>query len=144
MKLRALRQNENAQDEIFQSPECQELLKVYETYYPEMGYQPPWTAYLILHHNKVVGTCSFTGKPVDGKVEIAYWTFKEFEGQGIASFACKELIEIALKADSSVRITAKTAPEKNASTAILEKNGFVYSEIVQDEDIGDAWLWTMQ
>jgi hypothetical protein len=41
-----------------------------------------------------------------------------------------------------VIITAKTAPEHNASTKILEKNNFVFTEIVQDEEIGDAWLWT--
>jgi len=39
-------------------------------------------------------------------------------------------------------ITAKTAPEHNTSTKILEKNNFVFSEIVQDEKSGDNYLWT--
>ena len=72
-----------------------------------------------------------------------YWTFKEFEGQGIASFAWKELIKISQTADPKVAITAKTAPEHNASTKILENNKFIFTEIVQDEEIGDAWLWTL-
>jgi RimJ/RimL family protein N-acetyltransferase len=77
-------------------------------------------------------------------VEIAYWTFNEFEGQGIASFACRELVKISQNADPNVIITAKTAPEHNASTKIVEKNGFVFTEVVQDEEIGDAWLWTLK
>jgi hypothetical protein len=36
------------------------------------------------------------------------------------------------------KITAKTAPQENASTKILRKNGFTFSKIVQDEEIGDA------
>jgi RimJ/RimL family protein N-acetyltransferase len=41
-------------------------------------------------------------------------------------------------------ITAKTAPEHNASTKILENNNFTFTEIVQDDEIGDAWLWTLK
>ena len=41
-------------------------------------------------------------------------------------------------------ITAKTAPDHNASTKILEKNGFRYSGIVQDDDIGDASQWLLR
>jgi len=81
---------------------------------------------------------------VDGVVEIAFWTFSEFQGQGVASFVCPHLIDIALAEDPSVVITAKTAPGPNASTRILEKNGFAYRRIVEDDDIGDAWLWVRQ
>jgi RimJ/RimL family protein N-acetyltransferase len=100
--------------------------------------------YFVIRQNQIVGSCSFIGKPQDGKVEIAYWTFKDFEGQGIASFACKELITIVYHADAGLIITAKTAPEHNASTKILEKNNFVFTEMVQDDEIGNAWLWTHQ
>lgn len=64
------------------------------------------------------------------------------KGQGIASFACKELVTIAYQADPVLTITARTAPEHNASTKILENNHFAFTGIVQDEEIGDAWLWT--
>ena len=98
----------------------------------------------MVREDKIVGSCGFVGQPKDGKVEVAYWTFKEFEGQGIASFACKELVAIAYRADPSLTITAKTAPEHNASTKILAQNNFVFTEIVQDHEIGDAWLWTLK
>lgn len=143
MKLRILQLEENKTDRLFESADCQTLLEMYNGYYPIIGFNLPWVAYLVVVQNKVVGSCSFTGKPVDGKVEIAYWTFKEFEGQGIASFACKELVLIAQNAAPEVTIIAKTAPEHNASTKVLENNGFKFEEIVQDEEIGDAWLWVL-
>lgn len=143
MKLRTLSLHEDKQNPLFNSPECQQLIEIYADYYPKTGFELPWVAYLIVHDDIVVGTASFTGRPVDGVVEIAYWTFKAFEGQGIASFACRELISIAQKADPTVLVTAKTAPETNASTSILERNGFVRKGVVQDEEIGDAWFWAL-
>ena len=143
MELRILQLKENKTDKIFESTDCQTLLEMYENYYPQNGFNLPWVGYLVVRQNQIVGSCSFTGQPKDGKVEIAYWTFKKFEGQGIASFACKELISISQNADPKVTIIAKTAPERNASTKILENNGFTFKEIVQDDEIGDAWLWTL-
>ena len=112
-------------------------------FYPNIGFNKPWIGYFALKNNQIVGTGSFTGQPINGTVEIAYWTFKDFEGQGIASFVCKQLISIAKSTDPSIIITAKTAPEHNASTKILANNGFTYTSIVQDDEIGDAWLWTL-
>jgi [ribosomal protein S5]-alanine N-acetyltransferase len=144
MELRILQLNENKLDKLFDSLDCQTLLEMYDDYYPKIGFNLPWVSYLVIREDQVVGSCSFTGQPIDGKVEIAYWTFKEFEAQGIASFACKELISISQSADPKVIITAKTAPEHNASTKILDNNKFIFTEIVQDEEIGDAWLWTLK
>ncbi|MFZ1496795.1 MAG: GNAT family N-acetyltransferase [Saprospiraceae bacterium] len=142
MNLRPIRLNEDKTNEAYASADCQLLLQMYDDFYPKIGFNIPWVAYFVVRQNQIVGSCSFVGQPQEGKVEIAYWTFKEFERQGIASYACKELVTIANQTDPSVRITAKTAPEHNASTKILENNYFVFTEIVQDEEIGDAWLWT--
>ena len=144
MNLRILNLVENKADKLFESNDCQTLLKMYDNFYTKIGFNLPWVAYLILQQNQVFGLASFKGQPKEGKVEIAYWTFKDFEGQGIASFACKELITISQNADPKVIVTATTAPEHNASTKILENNKFVFTEIVQDEEIGDAWLWTLK
>jgi [ribosomal protein S5]-alanine N-acetyltransferase len=144
MELKILRPEEDKTDKLFESPDCQTLLQMYEDYYPKTGFNPPWVSYLIIRQNKVVGSCGFTGAPDNGKVEIAYWTFKEFEGQGIASFACKELVKIAQRSDSAVTVTAKTAPGPNASTRILQNNRFIQSGTVVDEEIGEAWLWTLR
>ena len=142
MELKAIELNLDKTNSSYSSDDCQILLKSYDEYYPTIGYHLPWVGYFVVRENKIVGSCGFTGQPKDGKVEIAYWTFKEYEKQGIASFSCKELVLISQEQDPTVIITAKTAPEHNASTKILEKNGFRFTEVVQDHEIGDAWLWT--
>ncbi|MBE7515045.1 MAG: GNAT family N-acetyltransferase [Chloracidobacterium sp.] len=140
MELRILDLAEKA-DELFASDDCQAIFAMYEDFYPTIGFVPPWVGYFVVRDGLVVGCCGFVGQPQDGKVEVAYATFKEFEGRGIASFSCSELLKIAYANDPSLMVTAKTAPEENASVAILRKNGFIYSGIVQDHEIGNAWLW---
>lgn len=144
MYLKPITLKEDKTHRIYASADCQQLLNMYDDFYPKIGFNIPWIGYFVMRENQVVGSCSFVGKPKDGKVEIAYWTFKEFEGQGIASFACKELIALAYQTDPNITIIAKTAPEKNASTKILENNNFVFTEIVQDDEIGEAWLWELK
>ena len=143
MKIQPINLNEDKSSEIYASSDCQELLKIYDDYYSNIGFNPPWIGYFVIRENQIVGCGGFTGKPADGKVEIAYATFKPFEGQGVASFACGQLISISQTTDPTIIITAKTAPENNASTKILGRHGFVFSGIVQDEEIGDAWLWIL-
>jgi ribosomal-protein-alanine N-acetyltransferase len=141
MTLVPLLIDEDQTKPIYANPDCEELFKSYPDYYYKVGYNPPWIGYLIMQDDKVVGAGGFTGKPQDGKVEIAYWTFKNYEGQGIASFVCKHLVEIAKVTDPHVIVTAKTAPDQNASTTVLQRNGFVFKGVVQDHEIGDAWEW---
>jgi RimJ/RimL family protein N-acetyltransferase len=141
MNLRPITLKEDKTNELYALADCQLLLNIYDDFYPKTGFNIPWIGYFVVKQDKIVGSCGFVDQPQDGKVEIAYWTFKEFEGQGIASFACKELVSIAYQTEQSLIITAKTAPEHNASTKILANNNFTFSEIVQDEEIGDAWLW---
>jgi [ribosomal protein S5]-alanine N-acetyltransferase len=141
MELQPITLAEDRSIPRYATPDCQELIAIYADYYKKIGYHPPWIGYFVLRDDLVVGSCSFTGQPKEGRVEIAYWTFKANEGQGIASFSCKALISLAKTTDPALIITAKTSPEHNASTRILEKNGFEFSGIVQDDEIGDAWEW---
>lgn len=128
----------------FSSEDSQLALKMWEEYYPKIGFHFPWVGYFIKRDNIIVGSCAFTGPPVNNRAEVSYWTYKQYEGQGIATDACRQLITIAKNADPAITIIAKTAPEKNASTTILERSGFVFSGIVQDHEIGDAWEWTLK
>lgn len=136
--------DEDKTKEIYANADCQEIFKSYPDYYYKVGYNPPWIGYFVIRDGIVVGVGGFTGQPKDGKAEIAYGTFKDYEGQGIASFTCKQLIAIAKTTDPEIIIWAKTAPEKNASAKILERNGFKFTGIVQDEEIGDAWEWMLK
>ena len=133
--------DEDKAKEIYANPDCQEIFKSYPEYYFKTGYNPPWIGYFVIGEGKVLGVGGFIGQPKDGIVEIAYNTFKEYEGQGIASFSCQQLISIAKATDPQIIIIAKTSPEQNASTKILQRNRFKFTRIVQDEDIGDAWEW---
>jgi len=144
MELKIIELNIDKLKEIYASTDCQQLINTMNEFYPKIGFNKPWVGYFAFNNNQVVGTGGFTGQPKDGKVEIAYWTFKEFENQGIASFVCKQLITIAKATDLNIIITAKTAPEHNASTKILQNNGFAFTEITQDDEIGNAWLWTLK
>ena len=133
--------DEDKSKPIFANVDCQEIFKSYPAYYYKVGYNPPWIGYFVIRDEAVVGVGGFVGKPKDGAVEIAYGTFKSFEGQGIASFACKQLISITKSVDPLFILTAKPTPEHNAPAKILSGNGFEFTGIVQDEGIGDAWHW---
>ena len=144
MELKTIELNVDQSKEIYVSTNCQQVINSMNEFYPKIGFNKPWVGYFAFNNNQVVGTGGFIDKPEDGKVEIAYWTFKEFEGRGIASFVCKQVITIAKVTDQDIIIKAKTAPEHNASTKVLRNNGFTFTEIIQDDEIGDAWFWTLK
>lgn len=88
-------------------------------YYDVIGFHEPWISYLAKNGGSYVGICSFKGKPANNKVELAYFTFPDYENKGYGTLMCQALIDIALP--YNVAITARTLPEENASTAILKK-----------------------
>lgn len=107
------------------------------------GYQPPWVGYLALEGNSIVGTCAFKSPPENDRVEIAYYTFPGHEGRGVATRMASLLVEIARKAQPSVRVFAQTMPEENASTSVLKKLGFRFKGNVTHPEDGDVWEWEL-
>lgn len=102
----------------------------------------PWLGYFCRDDSHcVVGTAAFVGPPTAGAVEIAYHTFPEFEGRGIATAMAEELLEVARKADPGLRVIAFTRPEQDASTRILARIGFRQVGEGVDEEIGRTWRW---
>jgi ribosomal-protein-alanine N-acetyltransferase len=97
---------------IYSSEECQNVLQMWEEYYPKIGFHFPWIGYFVKRDNHIIGCCGFTGPPVNNRVEVSYYTFKQFEGQGMSTESCKKLISIAKQKDPSLIVFAKTAPEK--------------------------------
>jgi Acetyltransferase (GNAT) domain len=59
---------------------CDKTANLYEA----AGY-PLWMGYLVLENDTIVGTYAFRSPPRNGEVEIAYFTFPEFEGRGFAT-----------------------------------------------------------
>ncbi|MFN8274371.1 MAG: GNAT family N-acetyltransferase [Flavobacteriaceae bacterium] len=144
LRLEPILENEDKTKPIYDSEDCQNLLAMWEDYYPKIGFHLPWIGYFVMQQDEIVGSCAFTGKPQNNSVEVSYWTFKQNEGKGISTWACKALIDIAKASNPNLTIIAKTAPEENASTSILKRNGFTYSGIVQDHEIGNAWQWVLE
>jgi len=104
----------------------------------------PWGAYLATDSNsgEVIGTCAFTDAPgPSGTVEIAYFTFPLFEGRGYATAMAAELLAVADSSEPKCPIIAHTLPEQNASTRVLEKNGFRRVGEATDPDVGAVWRW---
>jgi len=93
---------------------------------------------------EIIGAGGYKGKPKDGKVEIAYGTFKKHEGQGIGTEICRQLVLLSLRTDPAIRITARTFQDGHASMGILKKNGFVCLGIVYDEDDGNVLEWELK
>ena len=91
---------------------------------------------------EVVGSCAFKGKPTeDGTVEIAYFTYPDFEGKGYATSMARKLIELATSYTTVQRVIAHTLPEANASTRVLEKVAMSFVGEVTDPDDGRVWQW---
>lgn len=109
--------------------------------YEVSGYQPPWTGYLAWMEGEWVGTCAFKSAPQGNRVEIAYFTFPDCEGRGIATKMAELLLAIADEAAPTLIVTAQTLPAANASTRILEKLRFQRTrEFVHPQD-GLVWEW---
>ena len=109
--------------------------------YAGAGFVPPWIGYLAQHEGKVVGACAFKTPPVDGKVEIGYFTFPDWEEQGIGTSMVRALLEIVQAEQTSLTVVAQTANEENASNVILRKFGFALARVVEDTEDGEMWEW---
>src|SRR4051812_5385358 len=74
--------------------------------YLKNGFKPPWIAYLARLGEDWVGTCAFKSPPRSGQIEIAYFTFPEFEGRRIATRMAGEMVKIAWAAQPDLVVTA--------------------------------------
>lgn len=126
------------------NPDCVETLQMSVDYFTKIGYNPPWIGYYAEKNGQIVGAGAFKGQPVLGKVEIAYSTFEKFRGKGIGTQICHALVQLALAFDPSVIITARTLPERNHSTRILENNGFILLGTVPDPEDGPVFEWLLK
>lgn len=116
---------------------CIQVLKMYEVTKP----YSPWLGYLVEKDSVIVGSCAFKSPPKAGGVEIAYFTFPEFEGRGFATEMANQLILIAAAADSKIKVYAQTLPFNSASTTILQNLGFTFNGLFNHPDDGLVWEW---
>ncbi len=115
--------------------------------YARVNPVPPWVGYLTVDAGRkvVVGGCAFTSSPSgEGEVEIAYFTFPEYERQGFATAMARQLVEIARTSGQVRHVIANTLPTPNASTRVLEKCGFQRIGEGFDPDVGRTWQWRLE
>ena len=143
MQIQLIPIKENIEDnKEFESDSlCNETLQMTIDFFNKIEYNIPWIGYYAKVNETFVGSCAFKGSPQNGIVEIAYGTFEPYRQKGIGTEICKLLVELALKTDPFVKVTARTLPEENFSTKILKKNGFKFSGVVNDAEDGDVWEW---
>ncbi|MFI5187374.1 MAG: GNAT family N-acetyltransferase [Chitinophagales bacterium] len=141
MELIPVKETLEENEEFVSNPLCQDTIFMTIEFYKKVGFTPPWICYYVQHNGNLVGSAGIKGKPVNGSIEIAYGTIEKYRKQGIGTAICKLLVDLSLKTDPSIRITARTLPEKNFSTRILEKNHFEFTGIVNDPEDGDVWEW---
>ncbi|RXA21774.1 N-acetyltransferase [Methanosarcina sp. MSH10X1] len=112
--------------------------------YEAAGYFLPWIGYLALEEEKCAGTCAFKSTPESNRVEIAYFTFPEFEKQGVATRMVQALLRIAFDAVPGLIIAAQILPGENASTAVLKKLGFHFVAELEHTEDGKFWEWQLE
>jgi len=65
------------------------------------------------------------------RAEIGYWLAKPFWGQGIMSAVVGAICDFAFGDWKLVRITAHVFTSNEASSRVLEKNGFEYEGLLR-------------
>ena len=99
---------------------------------------------LTINGQTLVGCGGYKGQPRAGMVEVAYGTFKGFEGKGIATAICRELVGLSLRTDPGITITARTLQENYASHKVLSRNQFICKGIIWDEEDGEVFEWVYE
>jgi len=141
MKLHPIKENLHDNHEFLNHPDCQDTIYLSVAFFKNVGYHHPWIGYYASVNGELVGTAAFKGRPLFGKVEIAYSIFPQYRQRGLGTEICKQLVQLSLETDSSVLITARTLKEENFSTRIRRKNGFHHLGVVNDMDDGEVWEW---
>jgi RimJ/RimL family protein N-acetyltransferase len=142
MRFIAIESDGRLEEEVDSLPvEAQGVLEATAQLYQSAGFRRPWICYVAVANGCVVGTCGFKSGPVDGRVEIAYFTFPGFEGKGVATQMARQLISIARDAQPQLVVAAQTLPERNPSHRVLEKLGFACKGSLQHPEDGTVLEW---
>ncbi len=121
--------------------EAAAVLEATDGLYDVVGFSPPWICYIAVENDVAVGTCGFKSPPSRGRVEIAYFTFPRFEGQGVATTMAAQLLALASSVDPDTIVAAQTLPGRNASHRVLEKHGFSCVGQIEHPEDGTVLEW---
>jgi ribosomal-protein-alanine N-acetyltransferase len=108
------------------------------------GSTTQWRPHLFFDSDgALVGNGGWKGPPQGGVAELGYAVAPSRQCRGIATAAVREFVEHARRAGLRA-VCAHTLAEKNASTKVLERCGFVRTAELVDPDEGPVWRWELQ
>ena len=80
-----------------------------------------------------IGDLSFKGLGPDGAVEIGYGISEVHQGNGFAAEAVDAAVKWALRQPGIRCVEAETDPDNTASQRVLEKCGFLPTDVIGEE-----------
>jgi ribosomal-protein-alanine N-acetyltransferase len=104
-----------------------------------------WSVHAIIRQQDevVIGQCGFHGPPeFAGRAEIGYTVFPDYRSVGYATEAVGGLAELASENGSKV-IFASVSPDNLPSIRVVEKAGFVRTEVQRNKDDGEEYVFVM-
>ncbi len=125
--------------------EAADIAEASLAFYEAYGATAPWFSYLVRRtaDHAIVGTCGFRGPPQGRIVEIAYYTFAAYTGQGCATSMVAGLLGLARQSTEVDYVVAHTLPHEDAATTILRRHGFEHVGVINDPEAGDFWRWVL-
>jgi len=144
MELIAINREGRPERDVPDLPEAaSHILQAMRRHYAKFGYEPPWIGYLALEGRQCRGFGVFRGGPDKQQVEMAWYTFPEFRGRGVATALVRQLIRLARGQDSRLTLLVQTPAASTAASDVLEKFGFTLIGEQPDPDEGRIWEWSL-
>jgi [ribosomal protein S5]-alanine N-acetyltransferase len=106
-----------------------------------------WWTYLFIHtaDKTLIGIGGFKGEADEGgTVEIGYSIAPSYRRQGLATEAARAMIAYAFSHPHVTRVDARTLPESNPSTLVLQHVGMKFEGSIQDPQDGEVWHWSLK
>src|SRR5687767_12985659 len=93
-------------------------------------------SYMIIHEGKVAGRVGLYYLDYQNKIaNIGYWLGEEFQGKGLVTQACQEMLKQGFTELGLNRIEIKCATENQKSQAIPERLGFTKEGILRQAEL---------
>jgi [ribosomal protein S5]-alanine N-acetyltransferase len=94
----------------------------------------------------VVGSCRFKTVPIEGSVEISYGIARSQRGQGIATAAIGQLLQLAATRGGVQQVVAHILPDNQPSARLVSRLGFsrerTFTDLHGDEVV--RWVWSVR
>lgn len=126
------------------SSEAERWLEVTSENYAKRGYG--MFALEDAGFGEIVGFIGIAHPGGQTEPEVKYALAREHWGKGLATEAVRGIAEYGGSAHGLKRIIATTAPQNVASHRVLEKAGFVRTEVRENDDGSHTWVfaWTVE